>query len=226
MCIRFSFDLTREKIRRQFNLPLKQELEKSYNISATKPAYVLTSNSSELMQFRFGLIPYWAKDPASGDHLINAMAEGIESKDSFRMPFRQHRCIVFADSYYDSLRKNQKDQHYRIVQKNQNIMAFAGIWDLWKDELGREYYSFSIITTHANEDLRAAGWSRMPVIFNDEQQLQHWLDLETSLQNAIKMLNPLPANSLHYYPISDAIENPVKDYMELHKEVVADVNEV
>jgi putative SOS response-associated peptidase YedK len=219
MCIRFSFDLTREKIRRQFNIPLKQELDKSYNISPTRSAYVLTANNGELLRFRFGLIPYWAKDPTSGDHLINAMAEGIESKDSFRMPIRQHRCIVFADSYYDSLRKNQKDQHYRILQTNQNIMAFAGIWDLWVDELGREFYSFSIITTHANEDLRTAGWSRMPVIFNEEKQLHQWLDQETSLQQAVKMLNTLPVNSIYFYPISDAVYNPSNDYMELHKEI-------
>jgi putative SOS response-associated peptidase YedK len=79
MCTRLSFDLTKEKIRRQFNLPIKQDVEKSYNIGPTRYAYIFSAESPELLRFRWGLIPYWAKEPASGNHLIHAMAEGIES---------------------------------------------------------------------------------------------------------------------------------------------------
>lgn len=217
---KFSFDLSREKIKRQFNLPLKQELIKSYHVSPENQTYVLTSDSGELSRFKWGLIPHWAKDPDSVKHLVNAMAEGIESKDSFRMAIRQRRCIVFADSYYDSIRKNQKEAYYRILLRNQAVMAFAGIWDLWTDENGREYYSFALITTEASDAIKVAGFSRMPLIFTEESELNNWLDTEKPLQKVLKLLKPFESTELFYYPVSDALDNPANNYPELHKEII------
>jgi len=216
---KFSFDLSREKIKKQFNLSFKQELQKSFHISALQNAYILTSESNELQRFKWGLIPYWAEDPEKVEHLICAQAEGLASKDSFRMPLRQKRAIVFADSYYNSLRQNKKDQFYRILYKNHPVLAFAAIWDVWISPSGKEYYSFSIITTEADKELSEKGWSRMPLIFTEEEQLSQWLDKEIPLNEVTKMLKTSEIDSLHCYPVSDELLKLTNDYPELHNEI-------
>jgi putative SOS response-associated peptidase YedK len=216
---KFSFDLSREKIKKQFNLSFKQELQKSFHIYALQNAYILTSESNELQIFKWGLIPYWAEDPEKVEHLICAQAEGLASKDSFRMPLRQKRAIVFADSYYNSLRQNKKDQFYRILYKNHSVLAFAAIWDVWISPSGKEYYSFSIITTEADKELSEKGWSRMPLIFTEEEQLSQWLDKEMPLNEVKKMLKTSEIDSLHCYPVSDELLKLTNDYPELHNEI-------
>ena len=216
---KFSFDLSREKIKKQFNLGFKNELQKSFNVSALQQAYILTSESNELQRFKWGLIPYWAKDSEKVEHLICAQADGLASKDSYRMPLRQRRAIVFADSYYDSLRKNQKEHYYRIFSKSLPVLAFAAIWDIWKDSSGKAYYSFSIITTAADSTLADNGWNNMPLIFTEEQQLTQWLDKELPLNDVVKMLKNKELNTMSFYRVSDDIINTKNDYPELHNEV-------
>jgi putative SOS response-associated peptidase YedK len=165
------------------------------------------------------LIPYWAEDPEKVEHLICAQAEGLASKDSFRMPLRQKRAIVFADSYYNSLRQNKKDQFYRILYKNHPVLAFAAIWDVWISPSGKEYYSFSIITTEADKELSEKGWSRMPLIFTEEEQISQWLDKEMPLNDITKMLKTSEIDSLYCYPVSDELMKVTNDYPELHNEI-------
>jgi len=175
MCIRFSFDAPKEKMKRQFNLAIKQDLQKSYNIGPTHNAYILTNKSLELQIFRWGLIPYWAQDESVGANLINATAEGIATKDSFRLPVRQRRCIIFADSYYEWQKKGLMQQPYRVQLQDHTIMAFAGVWDVWLDAQKRIYKSFSIITTTPNEELQVLGVQRMPVILKEGNEQARWL---------------------------------------------------
>ena len=219
---KFSFDISREKIKKQFNITFKQELQKSFHISALHYAYILTSESNELQRFKWGLIPYWAKEPEKVEHLFLAQAEGLASKDSFRMPLRQKRAIVFADSYYDTIRTNKKDQFYRILSKNQQVLAFAAIWDVWTDANGKKFYSFSIISTEADKELNSKGWSRMPLIFSDEYQLSQWLDKELALTDVIEMLKIKQTESMHYYPVTDELSDIKNDYPELHNEITLD----
>lgn len=216
---KFSFDLSREKIKKQFNISFKNELQKSFHVSALQHAYVLTSESNELQRFKWGLIPYWAEDPEKVEHLFCAQAEGLASKDSFRMPLRQRRAIVFADSYYDSIRKNKKDYYYRIYSKTLSVLAFAAIWDIWRDNNGKEFYSFSIITTSADRILTDNGWSNMPLIFNEEEQLHQWLNKELPLNDVVKMMKNAQQNLLSFYPVSDSLVNVKNDYPELHNEI-------
>ncbi len=218
MCTRFSFDVPREKMKRQFNLSIKKELDKSYNIGAGQKAYILSNKSLELQVFQWGLIPHWAKRKEVGESLINAMAEGIETKHSFRLPVRQHRCLVFADSYYEWHRKGLATQPYRVQLQDQSIMAFAGVWDVWQDQQHRLYKTFSIITVPANEDLNGISATRMPVILKDGGAQARWLS-EQSLTTALKLLQPLENGSLSYYPISKAVDDLENNYIELHKPI-------
>jgi putative SOS response-associated peptidase YedK len=219
MCTRFSFDLTKEKIRKHFNIPLKNDLEKSFNVSPLQAAYVYKADAADLSYHRWGLIPYWAKNPANGDHLTHAMAEGIETKDSFRMSVRYKRCVVFADSYYDKVRKNNAEQHHRILLSSGNPIAMGAIWDLWTDERGYQYYSFALISTEANEELKGSGFARMPFIFTEEEQIKNWLNPELELQGVLKILRHKGDFPLQFYAISNAVEHEKNNYPELHREI-------
>jgi putative SOS response-associated peptidase YedK len=218
MCTRFSFDAPREKMKRQFNLNIKQELDKSYNIAAGDNAYVLTNQSLDLKVFQWGLIPHWAQNKEVGENLINAMSEGIETKLSFRLAIRQRRCLIFADSYYEWHRQGLETQPYRVQLADQRIMAFAGVWDVWKDEKDQLYRTFSIITVPANEDLDAIEAKRMPVILTEGSDQARWLS-EVSLQSALNLLNPLEKGQLSLYPISKEVDDPANDYIELHRPI-------
>jgi putative SOS response-associated peptidase YedK len=218
MCTRFSFDVNREKIKRQYNISFKQDLDRSYNIGPAQLAYVLTSNSEQLLKYHWGLIPYWSQDFNSGTHLTVAMIEGIESKYSFRMPVRYQRCVIFADSYYDLVRRNYKNYNYRIFDASANILAFAGIWDLWKDAANQEHYSFSIISIAADDHLKEIGLSRMPAILNDEESISNWLNYDLDFKEILNNLKNSNHPYLSFYTIADDINDSKNDFSELQLE--------
>lgn len=218
MCTRFSFDVSREKMKRQFNLNSKLELQKSYNIGPTHNAYILTNKSLELQVFRWGLIPHWAQEPEVGANLINAMAEGIETKLSFRLPVRQRRCIVFADSYYVWQGKGLNTQPYRVMLSDNTIMAFAGVWDVWLDAENNIYKTFAIITSPANKELMELGQTRMPVNLLTGADMARWMS-EVSLHTVLKLLKPMPEGLLNFYPVSKDLDNLENNYIDLHKPI-------
>lgn len=218
MPTRFSFSASPEKMKRQFNLDIKKELQQSFNIGATQNAYVMTNQSLELQIFRWGLIPHWAKEISVGTNLINAQAEGISGKLSFRLPIRQRRCLVFADSYYEWKKEGRSTQAYRVHLKNGDLMAFAGVWDVWIDKDAQLYKTFSIITTTANQDLQNLGAARMPVMLNKGADQVQWLS-ELSLTNALNLLKPLEEDLVDYYMVSNEVDEVQNNYPELHKSI-------
>jgi len=220
MPTRFSFSASKEKMKRQFNLDIKKELQQSFNIGANQNAYILTNESLELQIFRWGLIPHWAKDKAVGTNLINAKLEGIGSQLSFRLPIRQRRCLVFADSYYIWRKEGRDTQPYRVQLNTGDLMTFAGVWDVWLDQNGQSYRTFSIITTPANDKLQKLGVTRMPAIIETGAERTQWLG-EQSLPNALDLLTTLEDNLIDFYPVSEAVNSLDNNYPELHKPVDA-----
>lgn len=217
MCTRFSFNASKEKMKRQFNLPIKNELQKSFNIGTGQNAYILTNKSLELQIFRWGLIPHWANDESVGNNLINAAAEGIGTTFSFRLPIRQRRCLVFADSYYVWDGHSQNAQPYRVSLGNGVVMAMAGVWDVWLSEDKRVFKTFSIITTKANGDLNKFT-TRMPVILATGSEQARWLS-EVSLDTTLNLLKPLPLGMLSSYPITKDVQSLENNYPELHNPI-------
>ncbi|BDS14407.1 SOS response-associated peptidase [Aureispira anguillae] len=215
MPTRFSFSASKEKMKRQFNLDIKKELQQSFNIGATQNAYILTNNSLDLQIFGWGLIPHWAKDKSVGTNLITAQVEGIASKLSFRLPIRQRRCLVFADSYYEWTKDGRATQPYRIQLKNGELMTFAGVWDVWIDGKGELFKTFSIITVPANQDLQKLGIVRMPALITTGSERSRWLE-EQSLATTLNLLQPLEEGWLDIYPISKDIDSLDNNYPELH----------
>ncbi len=218
MPLRFSFSASNEKMKRQFNLDIKKELDKSYNIGCNQNAYVLTNNSSELEVFRWGLIPHWANDKNVGLNLINAEAEGIAGKLSFRLPVRQKRCLIFADGYFEWRKNGRHTQPFRVQMENNDMMAFAGVWDIWFDENMVEHKTFSIITVGVEKEIKVIGQKRMPVIINNIEDQKKWLG-DTSLKIILDLLKPLDDNLFEIYPVSKDIDFIENNYPELYKPI-------
>jgi putative SOS response-associated peptidase YedK len=150
---------------------------------------VIIPGSRILTQFRWGLIPHWAKDIKLGDKLANARAESIDEKPSFKHSFQNKRCLVLASGFYEW--DKNKIQHF-IQIPSQKIFAFAGLWDTWinpneKDKNKQEIKSCTIITTQPNE-LVGKIHNRMPVILKQEDY-ETWLT-STDLNKLKSLLAP------------------------------------
>ena len=159
---------------------------------------------------RWGLIPSWVGDPALGTKLINARAETVAEKPSFRKPFRERRCLVPADGYYEWKREGRRKQPYHIRLNSERPFAFAGLWDRWKGEDGETIESCAILTTTPNERL-ASIHDRMPVILHPVAY-ESWLD--PGLQDTARLvpfLASYPADAMIAVPVSRRVNDPRVD---------------
>ncbi len=219
MCGRFSFAVTAKKIQETFGdeLHINNDLKISYNIAPTQESYVITNAQPNLLQlYRFGLVPYWAKDTSGAARLINARSEGIESKPSFRTPIKKRRCLVVVDSFYEWKRTSSQKIPYRIKMKEDQLMVVAGIWDSWTD--GKDIVkSFSIITTEPNEEM-ASVHNRMPVIFENKDQWNLWLK-DQPVEKVLPMLKTPENGILDIYRVSTDVNSVRNNAPHLHKEV-------
>lgn len=213
MCGRYSFAVEDELIWERFGVSVRSAIYKArYNCAPSQELAVITNQDpAELQFFRWGLIPFWAKDPLIGNKLINSKAETIAEKPSFRHAFRKRRCLVPADGFYE-WKKNGTKVPYRIILGGGSPFAMAGIWESWTSPGGATIHSFSIITTEPNE-LMAPIHNRMPVILMPDDE-KRWLyeDNETHLQ---ELLKPYPSKLMKVFPVSSLVNSPHNDSPEV-----------
>ena len=194
------------------------ELKISFNIAPTHTAYVIANDRPDALQtMEWGLVPHWSADGKNSGKLINARAEGIDEKPSFREPVHNRRCLVPADSFYEwRAGPGGRKIPYRIFLENGDLMFMAGIWDEWKhgNEIKR---TFSIITTTPNEEM-ASLHNRMPVMLVDRKAQQSWLS-PLPLDATIAMLHPPMDGLLSMYPVSEKLNKPGYDAADLQEEV-------
>jgi putative SOS response-associated peptidase YedK len=188
----------------------------SYNIapSQNNPVIIRQSpNSAKLM--KWGLIPFWAKDPRIGFKMINARAETVATSPAFRMPFKKQRCLVPANGFYEWKKSGKTKEPHYIKRQNGELFAMAGLFDLWKDAEDHETWTYTIITTEPN-DLMSTIHNRMPVILEPDDE-DAWLDQETSVADLAKLLKPFHAKDLQEYVVSTAVNSPVNNSADLIK---------
>jgi putative SOS response-associated peptidase YedK len=162
------------------------------------------SGERELVMMRWGLVPFWAKDIGVGVKMINARAETIADKPAFRHAFRQRRCLVVADGFYEwqaAVGRGRK-QPYFITIDGDRPFAFAGLWEAWSSPEGQRVESCTIVVTSANDQLRPVH-DRMPVILEPEV-FDRWLDTTASLDQAKALLEPY-AGEVTLYPVSHLV---------------------
>lgn len=180
---------------------------KGYNCAPTQWLPVISnSNPHRISHYRWGLVPSWAKDMWGAARMINSRAETVQEKPAFRQAFRQRRCLVPANGFYEW--KKETGQPYRIFLKNEPIFAMAGIWEVWKSPNGELIHTFSILTTQAN-GLMEGIHHRMPVILKPGNE-QTWLQSDDEAQ-LLDLLCPYPGEEMDMYPVSRAVNNVRND---------------
>jgi len=186
----------------------KGEYLERYNVAPTQsmPVVVSPDGNREIEVMRWGLIPSWSKDPKTQSLLINARAETIQEKPSFRSSFKKRRCLVPADGFYEWTKRDSGKVPYWIHMTDEGLFAFAGIWSEWgkEDDVIR---SFSIITTEANSKLKSLH-DRMPVIIGPENY-DHWLD--SAQKDPASLLNAYPPEQMAYHEVSLRVNSPKND---------------
>jgi len=213
MCGRYSFALEDDLIWERFRVRVRTTIYKARYNCAPGQDLAIVSNEDQvtLNLFRWGLIPFWAKDPAIGNRLINTKAETITVKPSFKNAFRSRRCLVLSDGFYE-WKKEREKKPYRIQMTDGSPFAMAGIWERWISPDGKIIQSFSIITTSPNETV-ATIHDRMPVILPTEDE-QKWLG-KTSETELLDLLKPYPAGKMTTYPISKLVNSTKNDSPEI-----------
>jgi putative SOS response-associated peptidase YedK len=171
----------------------------------------------ELVQLRWGLIPFFTKQlsDVKGISTINARAETVAISPTYREPFKKRRCLVPASGFYEWKKLDAKNkQPFAFDLVNGKMLAFAGLWDAWKDPKdGRWLQSYTIITTEANE-LMAPVHERMPVILHPGD-FDRWLSREPSDQPPIDLLRPFPADEMEAFEVSKDVGNVKNNSAEL-----------
>jgi putative SOS response-associated peptidase YedK len=170
----------------------------------------------ELALLRWGLIPYWAKEAAIGNKMINARAESVAEKPAYKHSFKKKRCLVVADGFYEWKKEGKGKQPYLIRRSDKKPFAFAGLWSTWRDpqafvgERPEPVETFTILTTAANDVLRPLH-DRMPVVVRPED-FALWLD--PAVDDAARLaplLAPAPAEGWETVPVSRAVNSPAHD---------------
>ncbi|MEK7349974.1 MAG: SOS response-associated peptidase [Nitrospirota bacterium] len=214
MCGRFTQTATSAIIAEQFGVIGPSLFQPRYNIAPSQPIAVIRiepdSTTRTLVMLRWGLIPSWAKDPKIGNQCINAKAETVAAKPSFRSAFKKRRCLVIATGFYEWQVQGQTKQPMWIGLQSQRPFGFAGLWEQWKPADGEPLETCTIITTEPN-NLMAKIHNRMPVILAPASYDQ-WLDPTFQHIEPLKaLLRPYLGEDLMAYPVSTLVNNPRHD---------------
>jgi putative SOS response-associated peptidase YedK len=185
------------------------EVQPHYNIAPTQMVLAVRhlpqAGRPECVPLRWGLIPYWAEDMKVGPRMINARAETAATKSAFAPAFRQRRCLILADGFYEWQKNAGRKQPFYIRRADGKPFAFAGLWERW-NKAEQPVESCTILTTDANDLVRPLH-DRMPVIL-DPAAYDRWLDPTCHDPTAIQgLLRPFAAASLTAYPVSTQVNN-------------------
>jgi putative SOS response-associated peptidase YedK len=197
-------------------LAVSESLKPSYNVAPTDQVYALAEHEGDrrLGTFRWGLIPWFAKDIKVGARHINARAETVHTTAAFKRSLENRRCIVPADGFYEweKLESGGKLPHY-LFRHDGEPLALAGLWGSWRTEEGERITSCTVITTAPNE-LVAPIHDRMPVVL-PRDRWDRWLDPEFGDTDALRaMLGPVDAALMGEYPVSTLVNKVANNYPE------------
>lgn len=214
MCGRFTLTVDPADLQAAFpQVSFPAQVAPRFNIAPSQPILALTNDAPTRADFFvWGLIPSWAKDPSIGSRMINARAETLGEKPSFRGPLKYKRCLILADGFYEwkAVEGAKSKTPYFIHLASGAAFAFAGLWDEWRAPDGSQVRSATIITTEPNR-LMAALHNRMPVILPPEA-CAAWLDPSPRLAaDVLPLLKPYPAEAMQARPVSTLVNSPVND---------------
>jgi len=223
MCGRYAFFTPIEAVTRLFGVSEvhAHELAPRYNIAPTQDVPIIRVSAfleendarapvRELALARWGLVPFWAKDPSIGNRMINARGETVAQKPAFRAAFRKRRCLVPADGFFEWQKTATGKQPWYIHACSGEPLALAGLWELWDPPDGAgPLASCSIITTRASKFMQPLH-DRMPVIL-DGVGRDAWLDPATHPPDLQALLAPAAEDALEAWPVSRRVNSPFNE---------------
>jgi len=213
MCGRFAFYSPSEAAAALFGVSAPVEVQPRYNIAPTQFIAAIRddeNNDRELVMLRWGLVPFWAKDPSLGNRMINARAETVAEKPAYRAAYKHRRCAVLADGFYEWCKEGDVKTPYYISVANGDPFALAGLWENWTDkESGESLQTTTLITTAANEFMTPLH-HRMPVIL-EPGTAGEWLAGSTSLLDDVATITP----ALQAWPVDRRVNNARNEGEEL-----------
>jgi putative SOS response-associated peptidase YedK len=217
MCGRFVSSSPPDELAKYFDVEAVAEsvLEPSFNVAPSQDVYVVveTGGLRRLDTFHWGLVPFWAKDPSTGNKMINARVESIAEKSAYKRSLQKRRCLIPADGFYEwkKIPGQKAKQPYFIHRVDGEPMAFAGLWEIWRppedtERTGDPLRSCTIITGKPNEKI-AEIHDRMPVML-PPSAWNAWIDPQNDDLDALgKLLVPVPSSLLDLHPVSRAVNN-------------------
>lgn len=223
MCGRFTLFSNYETILERFEIEehhIDALYVPNYNIAPTQRVVTVIHDGkkNKLGFLKWGLVSPWAKDLKVGYKMINARAETIADKPSFRHAFNRQRCLIVADSFYEWKNENGRKIPMRIKLKTDEPFGFAGIWETWRSQENEQViHTCAVITTSSNE-LMAPIHERMPVILRKEDE-EAWLNIHTPKEDCLALLKPLDAKVMEVYEVSADVNSPRNNRPELIQKV-------
>ena len=221
MCGRYTFITPAPEVEQRFDAQFTDAAPTTYNAAPSQRLPVITNAAPHQIQLlSWGLVPSWSRDPtghgpASGPKPINARAETLAEKPSFRQLLDRRRCLVLADSFYEWQATPAGKVPHRILLRDEQSFAFAGLWDEWLDRsTGELHPTFTIITTEPNA-LMAGIHNRMPVILPNRAAEQAWLNDGAGLAAHQHQLRPYDAAAMREYAISTRVNSPANNDAEV-----------
>ncbi len=211
MCGRYTLTTDGRTLADEFGIEELSTWTPRFNIAPTQlvAAIVRTRTEPQAAKLHWGLVPGWAKDRKSAARAINARAETVAEKPTFRAAFKRRRCLILADGYYEWVKHEEHKQPYYITPADGHPFAFAGLWERWTDADETPYYSCTIITCQANAEL-AELHHRMPVTLA-RRDYAAWLDADSDPARQIEKLAPAPAGLFVPHPVSTIVNSPAND---------------
>lgn len=213
MCGRFTLHHPTDQVAERFGVQeVLFEEPARYNIAPTQPIAAITAPSGTrfLEGFRWGLVPFWAKDVGIGNRLINARAETLAEKPSFKHALMRRRCLIPADGFYEWKKEASSRQPMYLRKQDGALFAFAGLWEEWKQDDGERLRTCTIITVAPNA-LVATIHDRMPVLLRPEDEAL-WLDVGVKdTQTVLGVLQPYPSEAMEAFAVSKQVNAPGVD---------------
>lgn len=207
MCGRYTQRHIAAEIAERFGLDATPDfIAPRYNIAPAQMApVVIERDGRSLLICKWGLVPFWSKDPALGHKLINAKAETLAEKPSFKYALEKRRCLLPADGFYEWDKRVKPSQPMYIHRRDDGLFAFAGLWEECKLLDGEVLRTCTLITVEPNE-LVGAFHQRMPAILRPEDEAA-WLNPAAKAGEARRLLRPYEATELEAWPVSTAVND-------------------
>jgi len=208
MCGRYTLLADEVEILKEYGIGHKlDEFAPRYNIAPGQNVLTVISDGehNRAGYLKWGLVPFWAKDPSIGYKMINARSETAHEKPSFKRLLQRKRCLILADSFYEWKKEESGKQPMRIKKDDRSFFAFAGLWDRWKQD-DQELVTCTILTKEANDFMEPIH-KRMPVILPKEDEAW-WMQQEERDPNELHdYLRSLSIDGLEAYPVSTHVNN-------------------